>query len=78
MSCCSSIIVWISFFAVVQVGFPQSTFPVSEADGSVSVCTAISGAVLDRNVTILLSTQDNTAICKFVFNLISYGIHRMR
>ena len=59
-------------FVVVQVGFTQSAFPVSEADGSVSVCTAVSGAVLDRNITVLLSTQDNTATCKFVcfvFNL---------
>ena len=54
-------------FVVVQVGFTQSTFPVSEADGSVTMCTGISGAVLDRNVTVLLSTRDNTAICKFVF-----------
>jgi len=53
-------------FVVVQVGFTQSAFPVSETDGSVSVCTAISGVVLDRNVTVLLSTQDNTATCKFV------------
>ena len=57
----------IFLFAVVQVSFTQSAFTVSEADGSVSVCTAISGAVLDRNVSIQLSTGDNTAICKFVF-----------
>ena len=59
---------------MVQVGFTQSGFPVSEADGSVSVCTDISGAVLDRNVTVLLSTQDNLAVCKlvFVFKLIGY------
>jgi len=52
----------------------QSTFPLSEADGSVSVCIAVSGAVLDRNITVILSTQDNTAICKFVimFDLINY------
>ena len=53
------------FFVVLQVGFTQSGFPVSEADGSVSVCIAISGAVLERNITVILSTQDNTAVCKF-------------
>lgn len=66
---------WILLFVAVQVGFTQSAFPASEADGSVSVCTAISGADLDRTIIITLLTQDSTAICKFVFvfNLISYG-----
>jgi len=46
--------------AVVQVEFAQSAFTVAEADGSVSVCINISGAVLARMVTALLSTQDIT------------------
>jgi len=39
----------------------------SEAVGLVSVCVNISGTVLDRNITVLLSTEDNTAICECVF-----------
>ena len=62
-SYCSGVIMWISLLVVVQIGFTQSAFPVSETDGQVSVCTAISGAVLDRNIMVLLSTQDNTANC---------------
>jgi len=38
-------------------------FVASEADGSVSVCVNISGP-LDQNVTVLLSTEDNSAIGK--------------
>ena len=66
-------------FVVVQVGFMQSAFSVNEADGSVSVCTAVSGAVLDRNITVLLSTQDLTATCKiiFMFSLPSYQLARL-
>ena len=57
----------------------QSAFSVNEADGSVSVCTAVSGAVLDRNITVLLSTQDLTATCKiiFMFSLPSYQLARL-
>ena len=54
----------ISFVTVVQVGFEQSSYIVSEADGSASVCVNISGAILNRNVTVLLSTQDNSAVCE--------------
>lgn len=38
-------------------------FVASEADGSVSVCINISGP-LDQDVTVLLSTEDNSAIGK--------------
>jgi len=68
-------------FVVVQVGFMQSAFSVTEADGSVSVCTAVSGAVLDRNITVLLSTQDLIATCKIIFMfslpILSYQLARL-
>ena len=51
----------------VQVGFVQSFFVVNEANGPIFVCIEIFGADLNRSVTVLLSTQDNTAICKFAF-----------
>ena len=53
--------------AVVNVGFSAPSFTASEANGSVSVCMNIFGAVLARSVTVSLSTQDNTAFCEFVF-----------
>ena len=64
----------LSLLTVVQVGFGQSIYLVNEAQGSVAVCVVIFGATLDRNVTVLLSTQNGTAICEFVFvlKLLSY------
>ena len=48
----------------MQVGFGQPSFTASERDGSVSVCINIFGAELNRSVTVLLSTQDDTAVCE--------------
>ena len=49
---------------MVQIEFVQSAFTAAEAAGSVSVCITVTGAILDRDVTVLLSTQDNTAMCE--------------
>jgi len=48
------------------VGFAESAYAVTEADGLVSVCVTISGAVLNRNISVLLSTEDSTAVCESV------------
>ena len=45
----------------VEVGFVEPSYTVNESSGSVSVCIDISGAVLERNVTVLLSTMDDEA-----------------
>ena len=52
------------FYTVVQVEFAQPNYTVRESNGSVSVCINISGAVLERNVTVLLSTEDFEATCE--------------
>lgn len=39
----------------------------NEAVGLISVCVNVSGAVLDRNITVFLSTENNTAVCEFLF-----------
>ena len=44
----------------------EPPFMASEDDSFVSVCINITGTV-SRNITVFLSTQDNTAICEFVF-----------
>jgi len=49
---------------VVTVGFEQSSNIVREAEGLLSVCVNISGAILNRNITVLLSTEDDTAVCE--------------
>ena len=49
---------------MVQVEFVQSALTVSEADGSVSVCVNVSGASLDRDVTVYVSIDDGTAMCE--------------
>ena len=51
-------------YTVVDVGFAQPSYTVGENDGSVSVCINISGAVLERNVTVFLSTGNFDATCE--------------
>ena len=46
---------------MVQVGFVQAMHTVMESDGQVFVCINISGAVLDRSVTVFVSTANDTA-----------------
>ena len=46
---------------MVQVGFVQAMHTVMESDGQVFVCINISGAVLDRSVTVFVSTTNDTA-----------------
>ena len=59
-------------FTGILVGFVLP-FLASEAVGLVSVCVNISGTVVDRDITVLLSTENNTATCEFffVFKLLS-------
>ena len=55
------------FFTVVQVGFAQTMYTVNEP-GPVSVCINVSGAVLDRNVSVSVSTTltNDTASCELI------------
>ena len=46
---------------MVQVGFVQATYTAMETDGQFLVCINISGAVLDRTVTVFVSTANDTA-----------------
>ena len=45
----------------MEVEFAETSYTVMESNGSLSVCINISGAVLERNVTVLLSTMDDEA-----------------
>ena len=45
----------------MEVEFAETSYTASESNGSVSVCIDISGADLERNVTVLLSTMDDEA-----------------
>ena len=45
----------------MEVEFAETSYTVRESNGSLSVCINISGAVLERNVTVLLSTMDDEA-----------------
>ena len=49
---------------MVDVEFAQPSYTVGENDGSVSVCIDISRAVLERNVTVFLSTEGFDATCE--------------
>ena len=65
-SSCSSLLF---SYTVVDVEFAQPSYTVGENDGSVSVCIDISGAVLERNVTVFLSTEGFDATCKLLLNV---------
>ena len=65
-SSCSSLLF---SHTVVDVEFAQPSYTVGENDGSVSVCIDISGAVLERNVTVFLSTEGFDATCKLLLNV---------
>ena len=54
---------------MVDVEFAQPSYTVGENDGSVSVCINISGAVLERNVTVFLSTGGFDATCELTLCL---------
>ena len=62
---------------MVDVEFAQPSYTVGENDGSVSVCIDISGAVLERNVTVFLSTEGFDATCKLLLILITYRNKKM-
>ena len=51
----------------VDVGFAEPSYTVRENSGSVSVCVNISGAVLERDITVLLSTRDDDATCESTY-----------
>ena len=51
----------------VDVGFAEPSYTVRENSGSVSVCVNISGAVLERNITVLLSTWGDEATCESTY-----------
>ena len=61
----------------MEVEFAETSYTVRESNGSVSVCVNISGAVLERNVTVLLSTMDDEATrespCVEIDNDVLYG-----
>ena len=61
---CNKALFWNIILTGILVGFVPP-FMASEAVGLVSVCINISGTVLDRNITVLLSTENNMAICEF-------------
>ena len=51
----------------VEVGFAEPSYTVRESNGSVSVCINISGAVLESNITVLLSTIGDEATCESTY-----------
>jgi len=47
----------------VEVSFQQTVYTVMGSGDIVEVCVTLAG-VLERNVTIILSTSDGSAVCK--------------
>ena len=50
--------------SVVKIRFDSTAYAVSEGGGSVSVTVSVQNEVLDRDVTVTLSTVNGTALCE--------------
>ena len=51
------------FFAAITIGFNNNSYSVNECDNHIEIEVVIEGS-LQRNVTVLLSTSDLTAVGK--------------
>ena len=49
---------------MVKIGFSSTAYTVSEGSGSVSVTVSVQNEVLDRDVTVTLSTVNGSAMCE--------------
>jgi len=49
---------------VVTVGFNRTAYYVSEDAGSVSVTVSMENGTLDRDVIVIVSTVNGTALCE--------------
>ena len=59
--------------SVVKIGFSSTAYTVSEDAGSVSVTVSVQNEVLDRDVTVTLSTVNGSAMCESSKPLYSNG-----
>ena len=58
----------LSFLGPVVIGFAETSYTVSESEGTATVTVEIlEGTVADGNITVQFSTRDNTALRTFVF-----------
>ena len=51
-------------YSVVTVGFNRTAYYVSEDAGSVSVTVSMENGTLDRDVIVIVSTVNGTALCE--------------
>ena len=51
---------YVCFITVAVINLQQDTYSVAESDGSAEVCVVLN-SVLDRNVSVTLTTADITA-----------------
>ena len=49
-------------FIVATIGFAQSSYIISESDGSVNVTVRVLSGQLGRSVTVRFATMDGTAV----------------
>ena len=49
---------------VANVSLAQTLYEVDEEDGNATVCAELIGGVLEREITVYLSTEDYTAVGK--------------
>ena len=60
-------LLWISFLGPVVIGFSETSYTVSESEGTATVTVEIlEGTVADDSITVQFSTRDNTALRMFM------------
>ena len=50
-----------SLSTAVEIGLQQTTYTISEDDGTVTICAHVATGELEREVVVNLTTIDNTA-----------------
>ena len=50
-----------SVFTVVEIGLQQTTYTISEDDGTLTICAQITIGELEREVVVNFTIMDNTA-----------------
>ena len=61
-----------SIYPVVDIGFENETYTVSEGQGSVMVCVRVMSGGLGRDVEVTLVALDGSAVGKLLFFKVGY------
>ena len=58
------------FIAVAEIALTQTMYETQEGSSLLTVCTILISGILERNITALLDTSDQTAIGEHLLHLV--------